>query len=154
MHVSVRRGPSTGTLRSVCRVRARVLKLTGAATLAAVVLFPAVAQAQATLAGTLRDTSGAVLPGVTVEASSDVLIEGARTTITDATGQYRIVALPPGLYQVTFTLPGFAVVVREGVEMTGTGTISINGEMRVSSLQETVTVTGETPIVDVRSYAT
>jgi hypothetical protein len=151
MHVLVRRGPSTGTVRSMCRVCARLLKLTGAGALAAVVLFPGVAQAQATLAGALRDTSGAVLPGVTVEAASNVLIEGARTTITDATGQYRIVALPPGLYRVTFTLPGFAVVVREGVEMTGTGTITINTEMRVSNLQETITVTGETPIVDIRS---
>jgi hypothetical protein len=71
--------------------------------------------------------------------------------VTDATGQYSIVALPPGTYKVTFTLPGFAVVVREGVEMTGTGTITINAELRVSNLQETITVTGETPVVDVRS---
>jgi hypothetical protein len=85
------------------------------------------------------------------KAASNVLIEGVRAAATDATGQYRILALPPGLYKVTFTLPGFAVVVREGVEMTGTGTITINAEMRVSDLQETITVTGETPVVDVRS---
>lgn len=119
--------------------------------LAAVVLLPAVAHAQATLAGTLRDSSGAVLPGVTVEAASDVLIGGARTAVTDATGQYSILALPPGAYRVTFTLPGFTVVVREGVEMTGTGTITISAELKVSNLQETITVTGETPVVDVRS---
>jgi hypothetical protein len=136
--------------RRVCSVSARLLTLTGAA-LAAVILFPGVAHAQATLAGTLRDTSGAVLPGATIEAASNVLIEGARTAVTDATGQYRILALPPGRYRVTFTLPGFTVVVREGVEMTGTGTITINADMRVSDLQETITVTGETPVVDVRS---
>jgi hypothetical protein len=130
---------------------ARLLKVTGAAALAAIILFPGVAHAQATLAGTLRDTSGGVLPGATVEASSNVLIEGTRTAVTDDTGQYRILALPPGVYRVTFTLPGFTVVVREGVEMTGTGTITINAEMRVSNLQETITVTGETPVVDVRS---
>jgi hypothetical protein len=129
----------------------RLPRLAVAAAFAAIVLFPAVVHAQATLAGALRDTSGAVLPGVTVEASSNVLIEGSRTTTTDATGQYRIPSLPPGLYRVTFTLPGFAVVVREGVEMSGTGTITINADLRVSDLQETITVTGETPVVDVRS---
>src|SRR5688572_12333153 len=102
------------------RMSAHLVEGMGAAAIAAVILFPGVAHGQATLAGALRDTSGAVLPGVTVEASSPVLIEGARTTVTDATGQYSIVALPPGTYKVTFTLPGFAVVVREGVEMSGT----------------------------------
>ena len=117
-----------------------------------VVLFlPTVAEAQATLAGTVRDASGAALPGVTVEASSNVLIEGVRSAVSDDTGQYRILALPPGAYKVTFTLAGFAVVVREGVAMSGTGTISINADLRVSNLQETITVTGETPVVDVRS---
>ena len=144
MRVFVKRG-------CMDRMSVHLLKLIGAAAIAAVILFPAVAHAQATLAGALRDTSGAVLPGVTVEAASTVLIEGARTTVTDATGQYSIVALPPGTYKVTFTLPGFAVVVREGVEMSGTGTITINADLRVSDLQETITVTGETPVVDVRS---
>jgi hypothetical protein len=128
----------------------RIVKLAGAAVLA-VVLSPAVAHAQATLAGTVRDTSGGVLPGVTVEAASTVLIEGSRSAITDATGQFSILSLPPGVYKVTFSLPGFTNVVREGVEMTGTGTITINTDMRVGSLQETITVTGETPVVDVRS---
>ena len=90
MHVSVSRG-------RMDRTSARLMKAIGAAAIAAVVLFPGVAHAQATLAGALRDTSGAVLPGVTVEAASTVLIEGARTTVTDATGQYSIVALPPGI---------------------------------------------------------
>jgi hypothetical protein len=144
MHVLVKWGP-------VCGVSARLSRVAGAAAFAALIVLPSVAHAQATLAGTLRDTSGAVLPGVTVEATSTVLIEGARTAVTDATGQYRILALPPGAYRVTFTLPGFAVVVREGVEMTGTGTITINAELRVSNLEETITVSGETPVVDVRS---
>jgi hypothetical protein len=151
MHVFIRQDQCTGTVQRICDMSVRFLKLAGAAAVAVIVLFPGVAHAQATLAGVLRDTSGAVLPGVTVEASSNVLIEGARTATTDATGQYSILALPPGVYRVTFTLPGFAVVVREGVEMSGTGTITINADLRVSDLQETITVTGETPVVDVRS---
>jgi len=147
----VRRVRRTGLPTSICELSGRSSRFALAAAAALIVLFPAVAHGQATLAGALRDTSGAVLPGVTVEASSDVLIEGSRTTVTDATGQYRIPSLPPGIYKVTFTLPGFAVVVREGVEMSGTGTITINAEMRVSAIEETITVTGETPVVDIRS---
>ena len=78
-------------------------------------LLPVVATAQATISGVVRDASGAVLPGVTVEASSPALIEKVRTTVTDGTGQYAIENLRPGMYMVTFTLPGFAVVQREGV---------------------------------------
>ena len=95
MHVAVRQNQCAGVAERMCDMSVRFLKSAGAAALAAVLLFPGVASAQATLAGALRDTSGAVLPGVTVEASSNVLIEGARTTVTDGTGQYRIVALPP-----------------------------------------------------------
>ena len=109
-----------------------------------------VASAQ-TLAGTVRDTSGAILPGVTVEASSPALIEKARTAVADGSGQYQITNLPPGTYSITFTLPGFTSVVREGVELTGGGVTSINAEMRVGALAETITVTGETPVVDVQS---
>ena len=118
---------------------------------ACVTLFPAAAHAQASLAGTARDTSGAVLPGVTVEASSSVLIEKVRTAVTDGSGQYRFTELPPGAYTVTFTLPGFSTVRREEVSVSGVGVITINAEMRVGGLQETITVTGETPIVDVQS---
>jgi hypothetical protein len=85
--------------------------------LAALLLFPALAGAQATLAGTVRDASGGVLPGVTIEASSPALIEKVRTTTTDGTGQYRIEALPPGTYTVTFSLPGFTTVNREAVQV-------------------------------------
>src|ERR1700680_182504 len=81
-------------------------------------LLPAVASAQATITGVVKDTSGAVLPGVTVEASSPVLIEKVRSVVTDGTGQYRIVDLRPGVYSVTFTLTGFSVVKRDGIELT------------------------------------
>lgn len=112
--------------------------------------IPTGAQAQATIAGTVRDTSGAVLPGVTVETSSPALIEKTRVTVTDETGQYRIETLPPGTYSVSYTLPGFNTAKREGVELTGSFTATLNAELRVGALEETVTVTGETPIVDVQ----
>src|SRR5687767_1655423 len=118
---------------------------------AAVVLLPSLAFAQGTLTGTVRDASGGVLPGVTVEASSPVLIEKVRTVVTDGTGQYRIVDLNPGTYSLTATLPGFATVKRDGIQLGGTATLTIPIEMRVGSLQETITVTGETPVVDVQT---
>jgi hypothetical protein len=117
---------------------------------AVVLIVPSLAHAQA-LAGTVRDASGAVLPGVTVEAASPALIEKVRTTVSDGTGQYRITDLTPGAYTVTFTLPGFATVRREAVEVSGAGIITINAEMRVGGIQETITVTGETPVVDVQT---
>jgi Carboxypeptidase regulatory-like domain len=118
--------------------------------LAFLVLAPAAGFSQGTIAGVVRDTSGAVLPGVTVEASSPALIEKVRTAATDGTGQYQVINLVPGTYAVTFTLPGFNTVRREGIELTGTFTATINAEMRVGALEETITVTGETPIVDVQ----
>ena len=114
-------------------------------------LAPGLANAQATLAGVVRDTSGAVLPGVTVETSSPVLIERVRTAVTDGTGQYRFTDLPPGGYVIVFQLTGFGSVRREGVEVTGSGVIPINVEMRVGTIAETVTVTGESPVVDTQS---
>src|SRR5262245_22723868 len=110
-----------------------------------------VAWAQATIAGQVQDASGAVLPGVTVEAASPVLIEKVRTAITDGTGRYRIEDLRPGTYTVTFTLPAFSIVRSEGLIISGTAVTTVNGEMRVGGVQETITVTGETPIVDVTS---
>ena len=120
---------------------------------AAVVLLaaPIAAYAQASLAGVVRDASGAVLPGVTVEASSPALIEKVRSVATDGTGQYRIIDLRPGTYTLTFSLPGFSVVKREGIELSGQITATINAELRVGGLEETITVTGETPVVDVQS---
>ena len=99
----------------------------------------------------VRDPSGAVLPGVTVEAASPALIEKVRSVVTDGTGQYRIVDLRPGAYRLTFTLPGFNTVVRTGIELSGSGTVTVNSEMSVGGLEETVTVAGETPVVDVQS---
>ena len=113
-------------------------------------LVPSVAHAQATLAGVVRDTSEAVLPGVTVEATSPALTQ-LRTVVTDSTGQYRITELPPGLYTLTATLAGFSTQRREGIEVTGAGVIPINVHMRVGAIAETVTVTGETPVVDTQS---
>src|SRR5262245_56178516 len=114
-------------------------------------LMPSLAHAQSSITGTIRDASGAVLPGVTVEAASPVLIEKVRSTTTDGSGGYRLTELLPGTYSLTFTLPGFATVKRDGVEVTGSGVMTINQDLKVGDLQETITVTGETPIVDVQS---
>ncbi len=123
------------------------------AALTFVVLVPAVAHAQlgASLAGVAKDSSGAVLPGVTVEVSSPALIEKVRTAVTDGSGVYRVVDLRPGTYAVSFGLAGFNTVRRENIELSGTATTTVNADMRVGSLQETVTVTGEAAIVDVQS---
>jgi len=120
-----------------------------------VLLFPALASAQSfpSLAGVVKDTSGAILPGVTVEAASPALIEKVRSVTTDATGQYKIVDLRAGTYSVTFTLPGFSTFKREGVELAGSGTFTINADMKVGALEETITVSGETPVVDVQTAA-
>src|SRR2546422_6933239 len=114
-------------------------------------LLPVPLFAQASVTGTVRDASGAVLPGVTVEASSPALIEKTRTAVTDGSGQYRIVDLRPGTYSLTFTLPGFNTLKRDGIELTGSQIITIPAEMRVGGLEETVTVTGESPVVDVQT---
>ncbi|MBI4485291.1 MAG: TonB-dependent receptor, partial [Acidobacteria bacterium] len=115
------------------------------------VIVPAAAYAQASIAGVVKDTSGAVLPGVTIEAASPALIEKVRTGISDGTGQYKIENLRPGTYSVTFTLPGFNTVKRDGIELTGTAIASVNADLRVGAIEETITVTGEVPIVDVQS---
>ena len=109
------------------------------------------AQASASIAGVVRDSSGAVLPGVTVEASSPALIEKTRTTVTDGAGQYRIEQLRGGVYTVTFTLTGFQTVRREGVELTGSFAATVNAELKVGAVAETITVTGEAPMVDIQS---
>src|SRR5216117_232822 len=119
--------------------------------IAFVVFAPAAAYAQGSIVGLVKDASGAVLPGVTVEASSPALIEKVRSVVTDGTGQYRIQNLRPGTYSVTFTLPGFSTVKREGIELTGSFTASVNVELRVGAVAETITVTGEPPIVDIQS---
>ena len=135
-------------MRSIIRVC-----VAAAMVCACLVLVPARASAQAAVAGVVRDVSGAVLPGVTVEAASPALIEKVRSVVTDATGQYRIVDLRPGTYSVTFTLPGFNAFRRDGIELAGTFTATINADLRVGAVEETVTVTGESPIVDIQSVA-
>ena len=122
-----------------------------AAVLMMVLLVPAVASAQAAITGVVKDPSGAVLPGVTVEAASPALIEKVRSVVSDDAGQYRIVDLRPGTYLVTFTLPGFSVVKRDGIELSGDFVATVNADLRVGNLEETITVTGESPIVDVQS---
>src|SRR3954466_11302217 len=110
--------------------------------LAGLLLAPTALFAQATSAGVVRDASTAVLPGVTVEAASPALIEKTRNAVTDGTGQYRVTDLPPGSYVLTFSLPGFATVKHDGVAVTGSGVITVNAELRVGGVQETVTVSG------------
>jgi hypothetical protein len=122
-----------------------------AAALFVVLFLPAAALAQAAITGVVKDASGAVLPGVTVEAASPVLIERVRSVVSDDTGQYRIVDLRPGTYSVTFSLTGFSTAKREGIELTGDFVATVNADLKVGVLQETITVTGETPIVDVQS---
>ena len=116
-------------------------------------LAPATGFAQSTIVGVARDSSGGVLPGVTVEAASDALIEGMRTAITDDQGLYRLVDLRPGSYTVTFTLPGFNSFKREGLQLAAEFTATINAELRLGALEETITVTGAAPVVDVTTAA-
>jgi carboxypeptidase family protein len=122
-----------------------------AAVLGIIWLLPTSGFAQATITGVIKDASGAVLPGVIVEASSPALIEKVRSAISDGSGQYRIVDLRPGTYTVSFSLTGFNSLQRGGIELTGSFTATVNAEMRLGSLEETITVTGEPPVVDVQS---
>src|SRR5947209_12843793 len=138
-------------LRLVYRSRGARLSLSALFGLLILLLLPSTASAQAAITGVVKDASGGVLPGVTVEAASPALIEKVRSVISDATGQYRIVDLRPGTYSVTFSLPGFSSVKREGIEITGTFVATVNADLKVGALEETITVTGETPVVDVQS---
>jgi hypothetical protein len=114
-------------------------------------LIPSLAFAQATITGTVRDTSGGVLPGVTVEATSPALVGTSRTAVSDSAGIYRIIDLPPGTYAIAATLPGFATVQRAAIQVSGSATFTIPVEMKVGTLEETITVTSETPVVDVQT---
>ena len=127
----------------------RLLKVVGLFIL--VVLAPSLVYAQASVAGVVKDSSGAVLPGVTVEAASPALIEKTRSAVTDGSGAYRIENLRPGVYSVSFTLSGFSTSRREGVELTSFVTTTVSADMRVGAVAETITVTGETPVVDVQN---
>jgi hypothetical protein len=124
----------------------------GLLALACLAMSQAAAFAQSgSIAGVVRDTSGGVMPGVTVEAASPALIEKTRTAVTDSDGQYKIIDLRPGTYTVTFTLAGFSTVRREGIQLTADFTAQINAELRVGGIEETITVSGQSPLIDTQS---
>ncbi|MBM3779508.1 MAG: TonB-dependent receptor [Acidimicrobiia bacterium] len=117
----------------------------------ACLLLPALAHAQSAITGTVSDATGSVLPGVTVEAASPALIEGARVGVTDGQGRYRVVDLRPGTYTVTFTLPGFTTVRREGIDLASNFTATVDAQLTVGAVEETVVVSGAAPVVDVQA---
>ena len=131
--------------------RCEVVRICGAVLLGC--LLPAIASAQSTIAGLVTDATGGVLPGVTVEAASPALIERVRSVTTDAEGRYSIVDVRPGTYTVTFTLTGFSTVRHDGIEVESNIAVPINAEMRVGAVEETITVSGQTPVVDIQSTA-
>src|SRR5258705_6887710 len=129
----------------------RALGLVRVAAISMFVLLPVAAWAQSSITGVVSDASGGVLPGVTVEAASPALIEGVRSAVTDAQGIYKVVDLRPGTYTVTFTLPGFRTLKREGLSLPAEFAATVNADLAVGALEETVTVSGEAPVVDVKS---
>ena len=128
-------------------------QILGLVVVSSLLFAPSVVSAQSQFTGQVRDESGAILPGVTVEAASPVLIEKAKTAVTDDQGRYTIVDLRPGIYKITFTLTGFSTILREGVELPSNFVATINADMKVGALEETITVTGQTPLVDVTQAA-
>ena len=112
------------------------------------VVIPSVVSAQSQIAGRVTDLTGAVLPGVTVEATSPALIEGSRTVNTDSEGRYAIIDLRPGTYRVSFSLSGFATLVRDELPLPADSTLPINAQLRVGSIEESITVSGQSPIID------
>jgi hypothetical protein len=125
--------------------------LFGAAVTAVLVATASVASAQATLTGTVRDDTGSVLPGVTVEAASPAMIEKTRAVTTDGGGQYRIIGLNPGTYTLTFSLPGFKTVKRGAIQIAGSATYTIPVELNVGGVEETVVVSADSPVVDLQN---
>src|SRR6188768_1243417 len=142
---------STGSGDRTQEAGMKQVLIRGAAALLLLAMVPAVALAQASITGVVRDTSGAVLPGVTVEATSPVIIEKVRSATTDGTGRFIIPDLRPGTYRVTFSLPGFRSVVRDELELQGTSVVTANADMAVGAVEETITVSGATPTVDLQS---
>src|SRR5262245_35142574 len=126
-------------------------KVIGLACILALAPAWAWAQAASGIAGVVKDSSGAVMPGVTVEAASDALIEKVRSVVSDEAGQYKIVDLRPGTYTVTFSLSGFSTIKREGIELSAGFTAAVNADMRVGALEETITVSGQSPMVDTQN---
>ena len=120
--------------------------------LSAVIVFPALCLAQfGAVAGVVRDSSGAPLPGVTVEASSPALIEKSRTAVTDDSGQYRVEQLRPGVYSVTYKLASFGTATRDGIEISAGFTAPINVALTLGTVQETINVSDRAPVVDVQT---
>src|SRR5262249_29745339 len=148
-------GTSTRTISCSCFKEAALRRASWCSIGFVVVLLllsaAAHAQSGSGIAGVVKDTSGAVLPGVIVEAASPALIEKVRTVVTDGEGQYKIVDVRPGTYVVTFSLAGFTTLRREGIELPAGFTATVNAEMRVGAVSETVTVTGASPLVDTQN---
>lgn len=128
-----------------CRLQLVILFLAG------LLALPASGFAQSAIAGVVKDATGAVLPGVTIEASSPALIEKTRSSVTDASGNYKMIDLRPGVYTIVFSLVGFNTVRSEGIELPAEFTAQVNAEMRVGAIEETITVSGQTPVVDLQS---
>src|SRR5436190_22727968 len=129
-------------------------RLVGSAAIAVAalcVLVPSAASAQSGITGLVKDASGGVLPGVTVEATSPALIEKARTVVTDAQGRFAIIDLRPGLYKVTFTLSGFSTLVQDGIDLPSNFTATLNADLKLGTMEETLTVSGQAPVVDVQN---
>ena len=113
--------------------------------------IPSTVSAQSAISGVVKDSGGGILPGVTVQAASPALIERVRDAVTDEQGRYTIVDLRPGLYKVTFALAGFTTLVRDGIDLPSNFTATVNVELNLGALEESVTVSGNSPIVDVQS---
>lgn len=135
--------PRSATRHGRCDLAAAVIGL--------LLVYAGPAAAQSGIAGIVKDDSGGVLPGVTVEAASPALIEGTRAATTDGSGQYKIIDLRPGVYTVTFSLTGFGTVRREGIQLPASFTATVNVDLKVGTLEETLTVTGQSPVVDTQS---
>ena len=116
-------------------------------------LFPASASAQSAIVGLVRDTSGAVMPGVSVEASSPALIEKTREVVTDSQGRYTVLDLRPGVYKVSFTLQGFKTFIQDSIDLPSNFTATVNAELSLGAVEESVTVSGQAPAVDVQNAA-
>src|SRR5436190_7967308 len=151
-----RKSLAGGAVRANAGTRFAAIVIAAAAS--AVLSVPATARAQSSttgaIAGTVKDSSGGVMPGVLVEASSPALIEKTRSVTTDEHGEYKIVDLRPGTYSVTFTLSGFNAIKRDGLELNTGVTLPVNVELRVGDVAETITVTGASPVVDVQNVRT
>ena len=132
-------------------IRQSIRSSRGLFVLLLLLLAPSIASAQSAISGRVRDTSGAVMPGVTVEVASPVLIEKVRSAISDDQGRYTIIDLRPGTYLITFTLAGFNTYKQEALELPANFTATVNAEMRVGTLEESITVTGAALVVDVQN---